>query len=114
MTDIKQHRPAAKPIAEIADQRRENELHSGIGEEQPAAVNRRMPHIRTGQFLKIFGQNRNDDPDADNIQQQDHEDECQAAFGQDRVNHRKTRKWRLCPRLTRKIVVSLRIARNNT
>jgi hypothetical protein len=50
-TDSKQDRPAAETVAEVAEQRREQELHAGIDEQQPAAVERRIADVAAGQLL---------------------------------------------------------------
>jgi hypothetical protein len=76
-----QDRPPPEPVRQIADQGRTQKLHGGIDEEQPAAPARRAGQRLMGQFRDDAGRYRNDQPQADRVDQHGHEDEeeCEAA-----------------------------------
>ena len=86
-TESKQDRPAAETVGQVSEERREQELHAGIDEHQPAAVDRRIADGAAGQLLQIGGQHRHDDGDADHIQEEDDEDQEQAAANEFRIKH---------------------------
>jgi len=72
---IEQHRPSPETVAQIADHRREQELHSGIDQQKPATIDGCGADIRTGQLFEKSRQNRHDDRNADNVEEQCHKDE---------------------------------------
>jgi hypothetical protein len=69
-----QHRAPSEPIAEIADNRRAEELGDGINEIQPAAVARGLAQARAAQVHDQRRQHGNDDPEADRVDQHRDED----------------------------------------
>ncbi len=82
-----QDRPSPEAVGKIADQRREQELHAGIGQQQPAAVDGGGADVFAGHLFHESRHDRHDDGDADHIQKQDDEDKKQAASRQHWIDH---------------------------
>ena len=82
-----QDRPPPETVAQAADDRREEELHRRIDEEQPAALDRRVADADAGKFLQIGRQHRHDDAEADHVEQQRGENEHKAPLGGPGVDH---------------------------
>src|SRR5690606_14533876 len=70
-----QDRPAPEAVAEIAQKRREQDLHSRIDQQQPAAIDGGVADAVTREFLEKGRQYRHDNRNPDDIEKEDHEDE---------------------------------------
>jgi RecB family exonuclease len=70
-----QHRPATEPVAQVTEYRRAEELHERIYERQPAAVAGSLIDADAGQLHQQPRQHRQDDAEADRIDQHGDEDE---------------------------------------
>ena len=74
-----QHRPPSEAIGQSADHRAGDELGDGVEEHHPAADQRRGVERLAGQRDDQTGQHRDDDPEANGVDQHRHEDEGQRA-----------------------------------
>src|SRR6202034_4171180 len=74
-----QYRAAPEAVAEVSEHRRAEELHQRVDERQPAAVGRRAVHGDPGQLHDEARQHRQDDAEADRVDQ--HRDEYEGERG---------------------------------
>jgi len=69
-------RAASEPVGEIADDRREDELYGGIARAQPASEDGGSVDIGATKLHDQRGQHRNDDAEAEHVDQHDREHEA--------------------------------------
>jgi hypothetical protein len=108
-----QDRTAPEAVAEIADQRREQELHGRIDEEQPATLDRRFADTNAGQLLQIGRQHRHDDADAGNIEQQRGENKRKPPPGGFGFDHDDIDSWSRLGAKAEELVIGESAAQNN-
>ena len=70
-----QHRPPTEPVRQGAEHRREQEQHDRVGGPQVTDDLRRITFGTTLQFPDQMRPHRNQEPEAERVQQQGHEDE---------------------------------------
>ena len=75
------HRPAPVAVRQIAQDRRKHELHESVSEDEIAADNRRVGDAAPRQVLKQFWEDRDDDADADHVDQDGGENAHQGQSG---------------------------------
>ena len=71
----------AEAIGEVADHRREEELHGGVGEHEQAAIAGRCGYALAGDFHQELRQHRHDDAEADGVQQHRDKDKSKCQLG---------------------------------
>ena len=81
------HRSASEAIAQVAEHRSAEELHHGVGEPQPAAVDRGPAQSLAGQLPDQLGHDGQDHAEPDGVDQHGHEDEDDGAPADRRRGH---------------------------